>query len=1119
MSTRSSLRVRLLAPFVAEDGVGGFSFAAVCAAVAAVALGMGATWIATSAQPRSSALIKQLADGLGRVRGAGEAIEAVLGVVAAGLAGVPPGVPGELILLAVFLAIWIVLSLCFLVVRGATKAVAGRVVKAGTTIDLPREEGGGARVGGWAFMVFTGLLVTCVAIVPPIFDWIHPAGGERARAGFVTAGLVAAALILAGDSLAKAVAASAGRRGAPAAERPRADTAALLAELGRALDASRIGPVALAPSRQPAAAAAGTWRAEDDPAAVRHLDVLRRQGSDVAAWQRALALAREDEDGRGRPRNLFVLEPLGDVHFAFLVEIMAGVQDAGQTVIAVMPAASADRTMADLDQAMSRHSGALTQSHWTYLDARGPKSSQTLNNLLVFTDETLSKRLLGPDAAFFASELERAGLLVLFDAHLFDLGQMRVEIGMLLNKVPLRRLRVVAHAAPWRGMATTLAEMVSATERRSRTVSLSSGGSRAMTALLFRNDRAARHALLTAHFPGLDGMLRRKGEGAFRGSLEPLPLAARHALEGPYHLGANDLQLLDVEALDFRGRWLSVGRLAAPSGGGRRPPEASRDASQAAMHLEEMHLEDVHTRKLTQPDPDGKAPVLLVQERSNLVYLLTMLDIGRGAAERAAIVAVEHYPLREFLAEKVVPDFHAASLDAYLPITPRPREGLRELARLVFDRLMGPDGLPRGEAEQLFEVFRIRGVNTAGHSPTRLGLKTLLDAQFAPERRDFDIVEDPVPGHLPTPGLRPPPPVDDEAVYRCRNAQEKAGAISPLIPLQEVSANGRLSVVGYVARGDHGLSYVRDSLLPGGDATRFQVVRVENDAVDISRPADGSPDGTTGSIQRSVFCRAYALDLAGPGMRALELYPVWQTSRVRLVAALLLAPVQRLTYATIREETLAGAPPESPTMLDGSSQARRETVPAMVLVLRVLTRPPVETGRVAFTLQVTLGDLLASLFPALSHRLAVISPQASATVREIRQRGDNLARNVAARYPRLGLLAADGRVGPAIAEGAATIGALDALLGRAWEAEDPPVAQDGEETIDLCVIEDWRSDLGVGRALRDSFASAVLPLWREYLEWLSDNRDRPGLYHRFGSPDLLDAFAYREAADLLREEV
>ena len=39
---------------------------------------------------------------------------------------------------------------------------------------------------------------------------------------------------------------------------------------------------------------------------------------------------------------------------------------------------------------------------------------------------------------------------------------------------------------------------------------------------------------------------------------------------------------------------------------------------------------------------------------------------------------------------------------------------------------------------------------------------------------------------------------------------------------------------------------------------------------------------------------------------------------------------------------------------------------------------------------------------------------------------------------------------------------------------------------------------------------------REYLRWLETNKDRKDLYHCFGSNQLLNVFAYADAAALLK---
>lgn len=1109
---RASWRARWLAPFIAEDGRGGISFSAFFAAVIAILIGALITWLLSS--------IRSAGDLGGLIT---EAARRYLGFPLLNQAiqwlksFMPSNVAAALFLQIVLLLGPLLVTVVSWLVWGAARRLwrsSAQDPPEPGSIVMPRERGGGARLGGWMFALMAALISLAIVLVPRLLDWLLEADWLYFSRGFVAAGLTAAASFIAFDSAAYWLLQPNVARTPPGKLHTTPDVDGMVAKLREAFDKGQAPSelISIAVSSAP-----GTDESEavgPDPASTAHLKCLgKRSPAERKAWLRAVRTFHEEPD------NIAVLEPLGDIHFAFFVEIISAVQDRGQSVIVVVPDVSAARVAAELKQAFSQHCGILTQSKWTDIDdgeARN-KSSSSLENLLIVTDEKLTEVLSGPNNASFGPELERAGLLLLFDAHLFDLSQLRVDIAILLRKTPHSRLRVVVHAAFWRGMKAAMDEMVSATGRPMSRIEFDAAGDQPMRALVFRNDQQARDALLAAFFPNFDRP--RSFRMAHRQGLEPLPLVAHSALRGDYSIRSGHLHLIDPEAADFSDRWQSAAFRTVGAGS----PAGSDEARLSAMD----RLEDVHDGKRIQPDPDSTAPLLLAQDRSNLIGLLATLKAARGHIARTAIIACEPYPMRDFLVDLA----REGAFDdgRYLPIAPRPQGGLRELARLVFSRLVpatsekvrpsATAGLPRGEAEVLFRDFRRRTNRTAGgHSPTRRGLKGLLDSQFATSQGGFMVEERRARLLSPPPMLGAASPIDDEAVYICTNAQDRAAAMSPFIGLFKAGGAGNLVRIGWVPRDDFGLAYAAGTVL-GIPMTqeKFQIASIDDEGVTLRRLADASADGNARSIERMVFCRAYALHLDDPDARALDVDVRHDTADLRLGWIQLVLPMQRLTYNTIREHVLAGESPPGPMDLAEGDQSRRPPSPCVANVLRLLA-PAADSAlsaKTAFMLQVALSDLIFTLFPWMAHRIAVISPQAAGAFAELLSCPNDLEQNVAARYPRFAALV-DGAVGTDPEDGQRMTDMLDPLILKCWGAgRHPPIAGQDQQVIDIYVIEDWPSDLGVCEALRDR-ELGVLPILREYLGWLEANKDRTDLYHRFGSKKLLDVFAYADAAALLR---
>ena len=169
-------------------------------------------------------------------------------------------------------------------------------------------------------------------------------------------------------------------------------------------------------------------------------------------------------------------------------------------------------------------------------------------------------------------------------------------------------------------------------------------------------------------------------------------------------------------------------------------------------------------------------------------------------------------------------------------------------------------------------------------------------------------------------------------------------------------------------------------------------------------------------------------------------------------------------------------------------------------------------SRIAFTLQVTLADVLHSLFPRLAHRLAVLAPRAEPACARLDRDPAAPAAHVAARYPRLTSLDAACRPVEDVEHADRLVLDLARHLDRSWLGAERSTGK--IDAIDVIVLEDWSGDLGVCEAIA-SARGQIQRIWRAYLEWSTDQVERPDLFHRFGTTRLLDEFAFAAARDLL----
>lgn len=1020
----------------------------------------------------------------------------------------------------------------------------GRTPDTADRIVLPRERGGGARLGGGMVFWTTTLLMTFVAGIPDLFDtWVENKHWAFHSVGFVEAGVVVSGFMIASDSnlfdgrLWQMLRAwflrfvSRWRNDAKPASPPRPAPSlvdyrdAIVAHLG---DAVRARPVVVMPASPPTPGGATTL----GPASLAHAGTLTGTFDEEAATRWHDAVRAFVGDGKGR--NVTLLDPLSKLHFAFLIEAMSIVQDQGRGVLVIVPQTMAYSLLADLEDAYSVHCRDITQSMLVDIgDAGGDaKDEATIETVLFVTDRSLQRRVVEREAKAFSGVVERLGLIVVLDAHLFDLTRLRLQLAILFQRAPATDIRVIAHAAAWRGMEAELDKIFTATRRKTIRLRMSRPDTADLETVVVNNCTRARDALLEGFYPAfsapaITGSGRPFRSAASRKELEPLPLLARVALRPPFAFNVGDLSLIGAGLMDTARRWEQVGsRLEAadPPTRGERPASAL--------------LGDLYDRRTSRPDPDKPARMLLVQDRANLVDVLISLGSAATRDQRLALIAVERYPLRDFMIDHVIDGrFDVAQDHETIPIAPRPADGLRELAQLLLAEMTAGDGIPTAEGPPLRGVTRSRAIElfaalgnrrlAVAHriSPTRLGIKRLLQMEFGGY---FEVRAMPLRTAIaPLVRLGDRPPIDDDVVFVCANAEERSADTSSLIPLETGGYNGT-DRIGWIARDDHGLSFLRGTTIVTDDVARV-VLSVTEERV-LLRTTDDPTTGNhgLGSMPRTTFCRHYDLDLTANTVVVASAEAGGRTPDGTTIRHFrLFAPMRRLTHSKIVEESMTvsdGAIADLPERLSIEDRVAcaRAVSRAVVIRFERPTSPPedadarieMETAasRIAFTLQVTLSDILFSLFPLVAHRLAVVAPRAAAAFARLDRDAVAPAAHVAARYPRLAPLDATGRPidDPEHIE-RLTVD-LGRLLDRSWLGEEPSTGR--VDTIEVIVLEDWSGDLGVCEAIASS-RGLIQRTWRAYLEWSAAQARRPDLFHRFGSDRLLEEFTYEAARDLL----
>lgn len=813
-----------------------------------------------------------------------------------------------------------------------------------------------------------------------------------------------------------------------------------------------------------------------------------------------VAIGRNDiarTAGQDRPNvNVYFEEPLGELHVRALAETVSLSQDEGGATLVLCPDIAYGWVKKSLWRVFAEHCTDVTQTWWGQDD--GTFDPTTIPSLLLVTHEGLQQHILGRSAADFDRVLERLRLIVLIDAHRFDPSLLHQHLSLLWMRVPAERVRVIAQGAPRAAARDLHEDLFRATGRTWQEASLRSEAATNLYTLVWDRTRAARDALLNGVVAAGD-----------RDGIDLVPLLLLPALR----LG-NDCVYLDAWERKEEARWAEL-----------------EDRLQGGVSISKVRTEQ-------QPTFGREPTVVLIEDRGNLHDTLVNLYQAQLPAELLVLVASHAYPLRDFLLdpERMNRAIQGSTNSPFHPIAPRPRGGLRELALVVLLRLLSPPAAGRNSrAAALTRMEAARHFDALGNpallrafkvSPTRHGIETLLKIQFPEEPLTVEMDRRHADRAAAIPSLASGGDVDDDVRYFCAGHSQLPEAMKPFVPLTDGGISQQ--EVGWVARDDHGLAFVAGTaILVRG--RHYLVTRVSNAEVEVQAFNDPRGRFHVGGSVGFRFWRLYRMLF--DERTVLAEAPRHESTGIGRTAMLFHAPLERATVGYEVTDTLGGTrrPDAMTARLDGNSMVRRDHRSVNVAAFRyhVPQADVADPSRIAFTLAALLGDLLETLFPALGHRIAVLSPQAGPVVERLQaqSRDDKLAEVLLQRYPRMIASTAFGydappapaadvqeAVGRLIA-GADSVGA-DMRPGVSGPNAGPNGGPNGGEEgccIDLLVVEDWPADLGVARAVH-AYSARVERALALFAIWLAGKAEEETLYYRFGTDRLPDVFDFQGAA-------
>lgn len=849
-----------------------------------------------------------------------------------------------------------------------------------------------------------------------------------------------------------------------------------------------------------------------DPAATENFD----RGLD--------AVGRNDA---AQHNGVVIDEPIGPLHVRFFAEAILSAQDRGGTTLILCPESEIEDIKTRFVKAISEADRGRLQQIWPPQDVdRIDEFDQY--TFIIASETIIQNRILGDDREHFANVLRLVRLLIVLDAAAFDPALLRIQLALLRAKMDSQRVRYIVQSTRrrdgdgWQFLlgiarqgdpraAGRQAEITSLRPLRLRR-EIDGAASCALYCVVFREDRAAALRWYLELEP--NGPVLAPAAGLF-------PVVLLDVVKPRIRIQHWDPQFSRDATL-----WQ---QFDAPLSRRQRPAEGNSDPSwlyescvsrSKQPIIDEPRDADITAGGIRNGIVRRYPTIWLAEDCHNLLDLIEDLSGVRIEGEAMAIIVTTSYPLRDILADKErVRRVLRGEVDSLAPLAPRPYIGMRELAMLILMRSI--DGLPRAEAVRYFRDVAYQEVLAEYRfSPTRLGLKNLLEQQFSGGTEDggqpgglqfeFEIKPQSYAANVDGDDF------NDDFAFHLRRHRRVPDGVNPLVAVllrDDVAGNS----VGRVHQDDHGLAYTENSfILLGGDFYQVKSVEREGQRRVFADRVDPYRYYEIKTAFNFIFWRGYRLGLTSQGPSIVVNRRLTAAPGLKCLIVRAFVPFVRDTYGFFvndtGQQTGRAAPPLIPEYLSTDEFARRSTSLGHSFVLRLhdvatTLLDPAIIHRVAFTLAVTLQDLIEALFPGIGHRVAVISPQAEPAYRELfESENASLGHVLALRWPHL----IDGFSGerPMVGSSAQVVAWLDGFAPTTAR----PLA--GAGALDIIILEDWGWDLGVIGAIENK-RSQILQGWSEYLAWNAAHESDPNLYYRMGTSELHEVFTFKAAGDLV----
>lgn len=772
----------------------------------------------------------------------------------------------------------------------------------------------------------------------------------------------------------------------------------------------------------------------DEPEAAAQRLQLHLHGLPYAALDALLPPLRHGQRGG----DLLFTETLSAHHLLLAALLLQQCRQAGETALLIAPASALEPLERALRHAIARHHLLLNQ-RWVIL-GRDEIAADTQADVLGCAAEDVENRLLD-QTELLADKLGRLRLVLCLESQRMELSGLRLALSRLWLRVPRERVRLIVQADGWHDMESQLRYLTRLRDPMECRLNPQLSVRRYL--LVWDADSPQRKEFSQHYFPQSQDFLETAPLLLLLPWRMGFAVAPRAA---PEHHNADTCEYLKNVLLPQQGQ-------------------------QALSGFVEQY------QPLAYPVADPPIQVIQVEDTGNLPLAL---DRGTPVAEIPEIllnVVCGRYLLRDYYLDCLGGASGETGLPHHLrPLATRPRGTLPQLAAALGAALK--QGLRATQVQQGFLDL----------APPGLLPPELKRADLPSLRRLFERV---LGGQAPRVQLRRE---QGETVFF--TAPDHAFDPQPRLPV--VDEQGR--TIAALPESDHGLGYAPHQYILIRD--KYHLVKTVGAQIRVHHE-----DDPRGWLRRCyVFQRRYVLGerQLSEGDGFVQQWPGEVSLRVshwhgrftgESLGYLEFAPDARplaseppsWSYTPLDDRPTPGSFPATgesdivtPSLASQEKRGLRRDRSWQSVACLELRHPALEDpearARLAFTLCAVWQDSLPSLFPGQAHRLAVVSPQATALPEPDNDR--------------------------------------DRFYRRLYPAWAGGVAPD-EAILQVYLLEDADHDLGVVRAqVQPEGLRVTLALLRDYLAWAKEQPSER-LYHAYGAEALPAYLDYTGVEKLL----